>query len=82
MSNSTIRYEQAGTYHQLGRLAEEHRQWAEAEKNYLEALRIFREFQDQRNLGITLRSLARIAPECPGLAGRVAGVLGATLDEA
>ncbi|HEY0753484.1 MAG TPA: tetratricopeptide repeat protein [Ktedonobacteraceae bacterium] len=35
------RYEQAGTYHQLGRVAQEQRQWEQAENHFLETLRIF-----------------------------------------
>jgi hypothetical protein len=76
------RYEQASIYHQLGRVAEEQGQWAETEKNYREALRIFREFKDPHNLQITLGSLARIGPESLGLAGRVAEILGVTPDQA
>jgi tetratricopeptide (TPR) repeat protein len=76
------RYSRASTYHQLGRVAEEQRQWAEAEKNLLEALRIYAEFEDRYHIGITLRSLARIAPERPGLAGRIAEILGTTADQA
>jgi len=86
-SNTSISSEQqerlsAPIYHQLGRVVQDQRQWEEAEKNYLEALRIYAHFQDQHNLGITLQSLARIVPECPGLAGRVAEILGMTADEA
>ena len=54
------RYEQAGTYHQLGMVAEELREYEQAQKHYQQALEIFIEFQDQHNAAIVMRSLARI----------------------
>ena len=75
------RYSQASTYHQLGMIAQEQRQWPEAEHNYLEALRIFVEFKEQHDLMIVLRSLARLSPERPGLAAKVAEILGMTADQ-
>jgi hypothetical protein len=39
------------------------------------------DFQDQRGQGITLQSLARIRSQCPGLPGRVAEILGVTVDQ-
>ena len=75
-------YSQAGPYHQLGTVAEDRQQWEEAEKNLLEALRIYAQSEDRHNLGITLRSLARVAPQRPGLAGRIAEILGMTADQA
>ena len=38
------RYEQASTYHQLGTVALEQRQWAQAEEHYRKALEIKIEF--------------------------------------
>jgi tetratricopeptide (TPR) repeat protein len=66
----------ASIYHQLGAVAREQRQWAEAEKNLREALRIFVEFQDQHNLAITLQSIISMASERPGMKDRVAEILG------
>jgi tetratricopeptide (TPR) repeat protein len=40
------RYEQAGTLHQLGRVAEEVGELSQAKSYYLQALRIFAEFKD------------------------------------
>ena len=41
----------ASIYHQLGRVAEEQRQWAAAEGHYREALRICVEFNDRYSQG-------------------------------
>ena len=41
------RYEQAGTYHQLGSVAQEQRQWPQAEQYYQQALQIKIEFNDR-----------------------------------
>ncbi|MBV8903790.1 MAG: tetratricopeptide repeat protein, partial [Acidobacteriia bacterium] len=54
---------QAGTYHQLGRVAQERRQWGEAEKHYREALRIYVEFHDRYMQGSTYHNLGRVAQE-------------------
>jgi len=54
------RYSQASTYHQLGRVAEEQRRWAEAEQYYRNALEVFRDFEDGHNAGITIGSIARL----------------------
>ena len=35
------RYSQASTYHQLGRVAQEQRQWEQAEQYYQQALAIY-----------------------------------------
>ena len=57
------RHEQAGTYHQLGRVAEAQRQWGQAREHLLTALTIFRDYDDEYNMGIALRSLARLWQE-------------------
>ena len=75
------RYSQASAYHNFGSVAQAQWQWPEAEQNYREALRIYVEFNDQHNLGIVLRSLARLSPERPGLAAQVAEILGMTADQ-
>jgi tetratricopeptide (TPR) repeat protein len=67
-SNASIQPEQqrkisASIYHQLGRVAEEQRQWKEAEKNYREALRIFVEFNDRYEQARTYHQLGSVAQE-------------------
>ncbi|MEI6847341.1 MAG: hypothetical protein WCK32_04770, partial [Chlorobiaceae bacterium] len=57
------RYEQAGTLHQLGRVAEEQREWSEAISYGLEAAEIFTEYHDQHSLQIVLGGLTRIWQE-------------------
>jgi tetratricopeptide (TPR) repeat protein len=54
------RYEQAGTYHQLGRVAQEQRHWRQAQDYFLKDLAITAEFDDEHGLAITLRSLGRL----------------------
>ena len=54
------RYSQAGTYHQLGRAAEELREFEESGSNYLKALQLYVEYNDQHNLGIVFRSCKRL----------------------
>lgn len=66
----------ASIYHQLGMVAQEQRQWAEAEKNYREALRIWVEFKDQHSIGIALRNILSMASERPGMKDWVAEILG------
>src|SRR5271165_5378667 len=53
----------AGMYHQLGAVAQEQRKWAEAEKNYREALRIEVEFNDRFSQASTHHQLGRVAQE-------------------
>ncbi|MEI6758510.1 MAG: tetratricopeptide repeat protein, partial [Chlorobium sp.] len=54
------RYSQAGTLHQLGRVAEEQGKWEEATSYFLEAAEIFAHYQDQHSLQIVLGSLFRV----------------------
>jgi Tfp pilus assembly protein PilF len=54
------RYSQARTYHQLGTVAQKQRQWDTARENLIKALEILVEFEDQQNVKIVLRSLARL----------------------
>jgi tetratricopeptide (TPR) repeat protein len=59
------RYSAASTYHNLGRVAEEQAQWRQALQYFLSALGIYaiaaqNDATAQENLGITLRSLARL----------------------
>jgi hypothetical protein len=46
MTLTNDRHSAAGTYHQLGRVAEEQRRFAEAEDAYKKALEIYVEFDD------------------------------------
>ena len=72
------RYEQAGTYHQLGRVAQEQRQWPQGRDYALKALAIFAEFKDSHNLGICVRTLARLWRESGDatIPGAMADILG------
>ena len=54
---------QASIYFQLGRVAQEQRQWGEAEKNYREALRIKIEFNDRYGQADTYHQLGMVAAE-------------------
>ena len=77
------RYSQAGTYHQLGSVAQEQRQWAQARDYLMQDLTISAEFNDEHGLGITLRTLARLwkAGGDADLPAAVAAVLGAPAGE-
>ena len=57
---SNDRYSQASTYHQLGMVAQEQRQWAQARDFFLHALEIFVAEGDDYSGSIVLRSLARL----------------------
>lgn len=74
---------QARTYHQLGMVAQEQRQWEQAEAGFLEALEIFVEYKEAHNTGIVLRSLARLWQEKKetSLVERVAALVGMTTEE-
>src|SRR5437588_12994412 len=54
------RYEQAGTYHQLGRVAQKQRKWEEAIRYLLQALELYVEYDDGYSTSGTLRNLARL----------------------
>ncbi len=72
------RYEQAGTYYQLGKVAEALGEVDEAIANYLLDLEITAEFNDQHGLGISLRNLNRFyqAHPSPQFLTQVAQCLG------
>ena len=57
------RYEQATIYHQLGIVAQEQRQWAQAEQDYHKALEIYIDFKDRYFQAATYRQLGRVAEE-------------------
>jgi len=57
------RYGQAGTYHQLGMVAGDQRQWQQAEQYYQEALRIKVEYQDRYGQASTYGQLGMLAEE-------------------
>jgi len=54
------RYNQARTYHQLGRIAEEKRDFENIRTNYFKALECINGFDDQEMLSIILSSIARL----------------------
>jgi tetratricopeptide (TPR) repeat protein len=55
------RYSQASTYHQLGRVAQELREWDDARHNYHQALAIKVEFGDRYLQASTYHCLGNIA---------------------
>ncbi len=57
------RYKQAGTYHQLGMVAQEQRQWQQAEQYYQQALQIFIESNDRYEQAWTYHQLGIVAEE-------------------
>ena len=63
----------------MGRVAQEQRQWAQAEQYYQRALATYVEYNDKHNLGIVLRSLARLwkASGNDSIPGAIAPILNA-----
>nr|MBA2285539.1 tetratricopeptide repeat protein [Ktedonobacteraceae bacterium] len=51
----------AGTYHQLGRVAEEQQEWKEAEQHYQQAIEVFRENNDGYSQGDLYYQLGTVA---------------------
>ena len=51
----------AGIYHQLGRVAQEQRHWAQAEQHYRQALALFVEFGDRYGQASTYHQLGMVA---------------------
>ncbi len=58
-----IRRRSASIYHQLGRVAEEQREWEQAEQHYRKALEIKIEFNDRYSQASTYHQLGRVAEE-------------------
>ncbi|MEW6349111.1 MAG: tetratricopeptide repeat protein, partial [Thermodesulfobacteriota bacterium] len=56
-----IRRGSASTYHQLGMVAQEQRQWAQAEQHYQQALQIYIEFNDRYSQASTYHNLGAVA---------------------
>ena len=54
---------QAGTYHNLGAVAQKQRQWAAAEGYYRQALALFVEFNDRHSQASTYGQLGRVAED-------------------
>jgi tetratricopeptide (TPR) repeat protein len=77
------RFEQARTYGQLGLMAWDQRQWEQACEYLLQALDIFMEYKDNHNIGIALRSLARLWNESSdaNIPTKVASAIGWTVEE-
>ena len=57
------RYEQADTYHQLGIIAQEMREYAQAQDFYQQALSIFIEFGDRHSQARIYHQLGMVAQE-------------------
>ncbi len=53
----------AGTHHQLGYVAQEQRQWQQAEQYYQQALQIFSEFNDRDRQADTYHQLGMVAQQ-------------------
>jgi tetratricopeptide (TPR) repeat protein len=58
-----IRKLSASVYHQLGRVAQEQRQWAQAEQYYQQALQLFVEYNDRYSQASTYHQLGTVAQE-------------------
>ena len=56
-------YSQAGTYHQSGIVAQEQRQWQQAEQYYQQALQLFIEYNDPYSQASTYGQLGIMAKE-------------------
>src|SRR5258708_39788563 len=77
------RYNQAGTYGQLGILEREREQWTPAREYLLRALEIYVDYQDQQSIDQTLYSLARLwqSSNDADLPAAIATMLGASREE-
>ncbi len=62
-SSINDRYSQASTYHQLGMVAQEQRQWQQAEQYYQQALQIYVEYNDRYTQASTYHQLGLLAEE-------------------
>jgi tetratricopeptide (TPR) repeat protein len=83
MDADTLRKRSASLYHQLGMVAQEQRQWEQAQQYYQQALELFVEYSDQDGSGVTLYCLAQVwkATNDTQLPGRIAAVLNMDLQE-
>ncbi len=59
----TIKKRSASIYHELGKVAEEQRQWTQAEQYYQQALRLFIEYNDREAQAMTYHNLGYVAQE-------------------
>jgi tetratricopeptide (TPR) repeat protein len=77
------RYEQAGTYGQLGLLAEAEGDLEIATKNLLQALQIFVDFKDEHSMGIAIQNLGRLyqSSQSPEVITTIANICGASKAE-
>jgi len=57
------RYSQAGTYHQLGSVAQERQQWEQAEQYYQQALQLYVEYNDRYSQASTYHNLGILERE-------------------
>ena len=60
---SDVKRRSASIYHQLGMVAQEQRQWAQAEEHYRKALEIYVEFDDRYEQAGTYHQLGMVAQE-------------------
>ena len=74
------RYEQAGTYHQLGNVAQEQRKWEQAREYFMQALQIFGEYNDTYRGSDVLTSLAHLWKDSgdKSLSTAIASIIGMT----
>jgi hypothetical protein len=77
------RYNQAGTYHQLGSLAQQQGQWEYARKFFFPALELFVAVKDDYSSGIVLHNLAQLWRNSSdtNLLAAIAPILGKSLEE-
>ncbi len=73
----------ASTYHQLGRVSEELREYEEARSHYQQALKTFVEFNDNHNDSIALKSFNRLhqTTKDDSLLADVAKCINSTVEE-
>jgi tetratricopeptide (TPR) repeat protein len=76
----TIKKMSANVYHQLGYVAQEQRQFQQAEQYYQQALQIFVEYKDTYSSNVVLQNLARLwkASGDESLPTAIASILGVT----
>jgi tetratricopeptide (TPR) repeat protein len=77
LPTDTLRKLSANSYHQLGIVAQQQRQWEQAEAHYRQALEILVEFHDDWKTAITVGNLSRLwkATDSPTIPARVAEIL-------
>ena len=84
LERATAQKLSAGIYHNLGSVAQEQRQWQQAEQYFQSALEILREYDDTYAISIVLRSMVRLWKDGHGdkVPKSVASILGMSEEEA